>query len=583
MFYKAIKKEISYIQIFDKETPVLIAGGSLVGLSMSLFLSWHGIPSILIEKHSSTSIHPRASGYNLRSMEIFRSIGLEEDIQKVGLAEEYKTGNILAVERLAGKEYGWFNPPYHQGASQNLEEITPVKGWGVCAQDVLEPILKNHAQKLGADLQYNTELIAFEKDKEKEGLVVWIKDRSTGVIKTIKTQYLVAADGANSFVRSVLNIPLKGPGTIANLIGIYFCGDLDAVLKERRFAICHISNSDVNGALAVYDNNRYVLSAMYNPENGQTPEDFTEERCIDILKSAIGLPELNVKIKSVLPWQLAGFVAERFQDDGNKIFLVGDSAHVIPPTGAFGANTGIQDAHNLAWKLALVVKGISSSKLLSTYDLERRPIAAFTMQQTLLRSEDRKQISVSASFSSTSRIESKSIGNYSDYKQQSIVDDLALMLGYRYPCSYKKENIEAFKGEITDLYEDPHNPSGSPGTRAPHIILLDPAESKRISTLDLFGKNFVLFAHTDYKAKLIEEVKSISSNVGVKIDVYNIGYDESADYIDVSHKFNLKYGISHGGAALVRPDGFIAWKSKSTDKNHNQNFKSYFKSIVIKV
>src|ERR671918_61152 len=532
--------------------PVLIVGGSLVGLSTALFLSSHGIPSILIERHLSTSIHPRAAGYNLRTMELFRSVGLEQIIHDAGL-NITGNGGMLVVESLAGKEIGWFEPPYHKYSDKDILQISPITRWGVCAQDILERILRQRIEEIGiADLRFNNELLSFE-EHQKDGIIALVKERSTDHEYKIHAQYMIAADGSKSSIRDSLSIYVHGPGTMAHLIGIYFQAELDRYICGRKFAICHVNNTFINGTIAEYGDNRYVLSVVYYPEKGQSIWDFTGQRCLECIRSAVGVPDLEVEIKSILPWELGAYSADRFQK--GRVFLVGDAAHVMPPTGAFGANTGIQDAHNLAWKLAMAIRGEASMGLLSTYDTERRPVVQATINQVILRSADR------------GKLISKGSQQTAIDQRSEIIDDLEVMLGYRY---YSKAIMYEDSVEYKRLYESPFSPTGSPGTRASHLILKQKAGGSVLSILDLFGKNFVLLTGKDGTI-WYEAAARVSNYLEIKIDAYRIGEEDKdhCDLVDINHHFENKFTVSPNRAILIRPDGFIAWRSKSLD-NHDQ-------------
>ena len=543
--------------------PVLIVGGSLVGLSTALFLSSHGIPSILIERHLSTSIHPRAAGYNLRTMELFRSVGLEQIIHDAGL-NITGNGGILVVESLAGKEIGWFEPPYHKYSDKDILQISPITRWGVCAQDILERILRQRIEEIGiADLRFNNELLSFE-EHQKDGIIAQVKERSTDHEYKIHAQYMIAADGSKSSIRDSLSIYVHGPGTMAHLIGIYFQAELDRYICGRKFAICHVNNTFINGTIAEYGDNRYVLSVVYYPEKGQSIWDFTGQRCLECIRSAVGVPDLEVEIKSILPWELGAYSADRFQK--GRVFLVGDAAHVMPPTGAFGANTGIQDAHNLAWKLAMAIRGEASMGLLSTYDTERRPLVQATINQVILRSADR------------GKLISKGSQQTAIDQRSEIIDDLEVMLGYRY---YSKAIMYEDSVEYKRLYESPFSPTGSPGTRASHLILKQKAGGSVLSILDLFGKNFVLLTGKDGTI-WYEAAARVSNYLEIKIDAYRIGEEDKdhCDLVDINHHFENKFTVSPNRAILIRPAGFIAWRSKSLD-NHDQDSVTKMLSNVV--
>src|SRR5579885_1862053 len=181
---------------YDETTPVLIVGGSLVGLSMSLFLSWHGIPSLLVERHAGISPHPRAFNFNARTMELFRSVGVEETIRQAE-PPAYKNSSVLQAESLAGKEFGWITQ------DTTGTQLSPVEG-SLTGQDVMEPILRARAEELGGDMRFFTEMVSFKQDTT--GVSAVIKDRATGKERTVKARYLIAADGNQSAIRQQLGI-----------------------------------------------------------------------------------------------------------------------------------------------------------------------------------------------------------------------------------------------------------------------------------------------------------------------------------------------------------------------------------------
>jgi hypothetical protein len=227
-----------------------------------------------------------------------------------------------------------------------------------------------------------------------------------------------------------------------------------------------------------------------------------------------------VTIEDVMPWQSTADVADRFQ--AGRVFLAGDAAHVMPPYGGFGGNTGIADAHNLAWKLALVVNGKAGPELLSTYEPERRPVAAFTVEQAYTR-----YVTRSAQYLSNGGM-------------QKAENDLNIELGY---C-YRSSAIIAESDSDERAHENPRESKGRPGTRAPHLFL--ERDGKRISTLDLFGGNFVLLAGPGFEA-------AATGGWKVDLDVHRISDPEIL----------AAYGLTSSGAALIRPDGFVAWRAKS--------------------
>jgi putative polyketide hydroxylase len=506
--------------MYDETTPVLIVGGSLVGLSTSLFLSWYGIPSLLVERHGGISPFPRAGGFNPRTMELFRAVGVEAAIRDAEPAD-LENRSIVRVETLAGKEISVF--------AQNLSEFVsaagPVRG-SVITQDVLEPILRVYAEDMGGDLRFNTELVSFKQDAD--GITAMIRDVMSGAERTIRARYLVAADGHSSAIRQRLGIATDGPGTLAHVVNMIFHADLRAALRGRRMIVCYITQ--VQGVFGG-DDNGGLMAIPYHPEKGERAEDFAGSRGADVIRAAVGVPDLPVEVVRTHGWEMAACVAERFQQ--GRVFLAGDSAHVMPPTGRFGANTGIADAHNLAWKLAHVIKGLAGPELLGTYDAERRPVAQFTVEQAFANYVE--------------RIDPQRASE----RTAPRVDADVVIFGYRYHSSAILSEAEA-----REPYEDPHHPTGRPGSRAPHIAL--ERNGERFSTIDLFGRHFVLLAGAHGGAWRDASLRA-ADRLGIELVARRIG--AGGDLLDVDGCWAASYGVTPAGAVLVRPDGFVGWRA----------------------
>jgi putative polyketide hydroxylase len=490
----------------DEHVPVLITGGGIAGLSAALFLTRLGVRPVLVERHPSTSILPQARAFNPRSMEIYRSCGLEADITaRTSVIAELP--EMMAAETLAGREL------YRVDL---LAQVRPPRGlspvdWGLVDQDDLERIVRARAERDGADIRFHTELVDLEPGGD--GVTAVIEDLGTGRRRTLRADYLVAADGNRSFVRNRLGIAADGPGVLSRPVGFAFEADLSHVLRGRRFLLAYLSEpAEGTTLIPLKEVGRWALAVPYPPDSEVKAEEFTEERLTELARTAIGDPDLRISVVPPVPgWErkvsttlIGGWVAERYR--AGRVLLVGDSAHVVPPAGSYGANTGIQDAHNLAWKLAAVVRGWAGEALLDTYEAERRPVARLTLEQSMKRQHSR----------------------YSGSGDEGVtVDEMSMIFGYRYD---------------RDLVEDPRHPSGDPGTRAPHLWL----DGERRSVLDEFGPWFTLLTDAGEGAW-----SAAAGRLGVEIDVLPIGGD----------RWREVYRVEAGGAVLVRPDGFIAWKA----------------------
>lgn len=532
----------------DIEVPVLIVGGSLVGMSAALLLGHQGIPALVIEHHRGTAIHPRAAMITQRTMEVFRTVGVEQIVLKKSDEQFVQDGAIMAVETLAGKELAWFIANLNEG----VRDVSPSSRIFI-TQSLLEPLLKSRAEELGARLRFATEMTSFEEDAT--GVTAEIRERDTGKTSTVRARYMIAADGSHSRIRERLEIRMLGRGVFSKSITIYFRGDVAPLLRGRSLSVMYVLNSTLSGFFRIekpFTSGFLAVHWLGDPQNPVTDvsKDLTNERALELLYAGLGTRDIPVTVENVMQWDATADTAERLQQ--GRIFLAGDAAHVMPPSGGFGGNTGVQDAHNLAWKLALVLKAAAGPGLLSTYDPERRPAASFTVEQAYAR-----YVTRSAPYLRSDDL-------------QAIQNDLNIELGYCYHSS-------AVIPEGADdgvPHENPRESKGRPGTRAPHVLLERNGET--ISTLDLFGGNFALLVGPEGGAWR-ESGRTTAKQLGVDLDIHEIG---KGKLMDPGGAFSSAYGITRSGAVLVRPDGFVAWRSKDSNGASAPTFTRALASIL---
>lgn len=521
-----------------------------MGLSTSVFLGRLGIQHLLVERHEGTSTHPRGRGNNVRTMEIYRTAGVEPRIRE---AARVLSGNdgILQVDTLTGSRRRWIIGDISGGM-----DITRVSSsdWCLCSQNDLEPVLLEYARELGADIRFGSEVVSFEQDGE--GVRAEILDRASGATRVVRAEYLVAADGPRSPARTRLGIGQSGPGELFHNVSVTFRSrNLKDHIGKKRFVVCYVTDPEGEGALLPVDNEeRWVIHVPWYPARGETLDDFTDERLTAHIRAAAGVDDIDVEITGRAPWHASKRVADAYGE--GRVLLAGDSVHEMPPTGAFGSNTGIQDAHNLAWKLAAVLRGWAGPALLDTYEAERRPVALATGTRACVQAADEQH----PGFSPAGR-------------NDDPADLMTVALCYRY-ASRAVVDAPAQRPVVPDSFEL----GGEPGSRAPHMWVT--RDGSRISTLDLYEQSFVLLAGSGGQ-KWRTAVQKASANLGVPVEAYLVGTGPDHDLApEADADWAELHGTAEDGAVLVRPDGFVAWRADAAMPDADRVLTNVLQSVL---
>ncbi len=507
----------------DDEAPVLIAGGGLVGLSAATFLAQQGVRSIAVERLKTSSPLPRAAFFHMRTLEMFRAIGIESAVREQSEKEFMPEGAIVAMDCVAGRTLAQIIPNLNEGVGA----ISPCRRLFL-NQPSLEPILRARAKEVGASVLQGTEITQVRQDTE--GVTVVVRSVDGGAERQLRGRYLVAADGAHSRVRESLGIGYDGRGQFSNSLTIYFQADLSPWLADKPVSIVYVNNATLGGFFRMNRTARVgflavntVGDATRDPQAAaNVAADVSDRRLSELVRAGVGVPGLAVQIDGFTRWRATADVAQRFQD--GRIFIAGDAAHLMVPNGGFGGNTGIHDVHNLAWKLALVLQGQASPRLLDSYEPERKPVGRFTVEQSFTR-----YVTRTAPWLQPSQ------------RPEPLADDFDIELGYLY-------------GSRDAVHADPRKTFGMPGSRAPHVWLT--RHGQPVSTIDLTGRFLVLAGPQG--EEWARAARRIADGLGgLPVDAYCVGTELG----DPEGCFAKAYGISDSGACLVRPDGFVAWRS----------------------
>jgi 2-polyprenyl-6-methoxyphenol hydroxylase-like FAD-dependent oxidoreductase len=522
------------------QVPVLIVGGGPVGLVASVCLSRLGVRSLLIERHPGTTIHPKARNLNLRTMEIVRPWGIDAELAQGALPHSW-TGCFVYATTLAGRELGRMQTRSFE--SERTSELTPVTGI-LSSQDVYEPVIRRFAERLGpGELRFHHELEELTIDEDRARARV--RSLDDGSALEVESRFVLACDGWSSTVRNGLGIPMEGPSAIGHFVNVYFRADLSRWTEHRPAVLYFVASDDARGVFQPLDGRgRWLCQISY--DGSETAfASYTAERCLDWIRRAVGTPDVEAEILSIGTWTMNATVAAALRH--GPVFLCGDAAHQLPPTGGFGMNTGVQDVHNLAWKIAGVLAGWAGSELLSSYDLERRPVARINADRSLENSRMVGRINRTAmeggGDSQAAVAASRRYGNF-----------MGMDLGFRYEQGAFIPDGSA-PPEVADPVID-YAPTARPGHRAPHVRLVH--EGRAISTLDLFDSSFTMLAGASGR-EWCDAARAVARTLGAPLEAFTVG--PRGDLRDSGGGWHDLYGVGPEGAVLVRPDGHVGWRS----------------------
>ncbi len=520
---------------------LLVVGAGPVGLMTAIILARHGLSSTVVERFKTRHGAPKAHALNPRTLEICRSIGLDVEAMKKRATPAEDGGWVRFVTTLAGEEIGVM--PYERQDEQ-AREVTPTPLINL-AQPLFEDfLLEEVARSPLIELRRGTSWIGCEQTDEAVTSV--LEDVDTRERTQLTTRYVIAADGAGSVVRRELGVDMVGDSASQAFITIHFAANLRDVVRDRPGILYWIMQPPYTGVLIAYDiGSRWCM--LYPHDPAVSPfESFTPETCKQILRHAIGRDDQEIEIRHVLPWTLMSEVAERYRV--GRVFLVGDAAHRFPPTGGLGLNTGLQDAHNLAWKIAAVEQGWASDGLLDSYHAERHAVATTNSAQSYKNAQ--RILKLQAALKADGMDDAGALLRrlhdpvaQADIQQQVAnqrehFDSLALQLGFVYgPEGSDPADVSDFQPKLLVGGRMPHAWLEQDGRVIPLLDLLD----ERRFTL-LVGQS-----HANDLASVEPPLRALVSVVA-----------EGVNFSDPRGSLRRFANLAGGEAILVRPDGHVA-------------------------
>ncbi|GKZ17312.1 hypothetical protein AbraIFM66951_007550 [Aspergillus brasiliensis] len=573
----------------DVQTQFLVVGAGPAGLGLASFLGQHGLEGLVISKASGTADTPRAHSFNPFAFECLRDLGIEhEALQQSVRGRSFQS--MRWSRSMIGEEYGkvlgWAEHPSCVG---NAFGITPCE-YAELSQSELEPLLVRYASHHKFDVRFSTELVGVQelgRDGAQTGYICTIQDNITHTTFQVRTQYLFGADGARSQVARQLDFKYISKPSGGKACNILIRADLTRHMHEDRHAALHwILKPDRTSFFGLVAHlrmvrpwNRWVLVGFgpngSDPFEGLTPQSPELIQCI---RELIGDDSVDIEILQIDHWTVRESIAEAYSIDDANVFLLGDAAHRHPPAFALGSNTCVQDAYNLAWKVAYVSKGLAGRQLLHSYSKERQPVGAMLVREANNGLHAQKDVWQSVGmFAATPEEGAKQLAKLSEASDEGAA--------YREKIQNAMKRIEIevqswgaaynqwYESTAVYLADEEHsrpklegNPilqvqvTTYPGSRLPHAWLDIPTRGKKVSTHDLAGKGaFCLFTGIGGDGWK-EAARQITKSTGIPINVYGIGF--GLDYSDVHRDWHDNRGVEESGCVLVRPDRFVAWRSQ---------------------
>ncbi|WP_406506110.1 FAD-dependent oxidoreductase [Streptomyces sp. NBC_01602] len=556
------------------DTDVLVVGSGPAGGSAALLLATYGIRTLLVTKYGWLANTPRAHITNQRTMEVLRDLGVDAEAAAAGSPAELMGDTVLCTA-LAGEEIGrirsWGTGPH---AATEYGAASPVQMIDL-PQTYLEPILVKNAAERGAKVRFDTEFLSLEQDAD--GVTARLRDRLRGDEFTVRARYLIGADGSRSSVAEQVGLPIAGQSGKAGSMNITFKADLSRHVAHRPSVLywvmrpgAHMGGIGMGLVRMVRPWNEWLLVWGYDID--QPPPQMDEATARDIVHDLIGDRDIPVEITSSSLWTVNHSYATTYS--AGRVFCAGDAVHRHPPSNGLGSNTSIQDSYNLAWKLAMVIRGQAGPGLLDSYTAERAPVGKQIVDRANLSRDQFGPIFQALGLDEYSEEDDIAGGlaacrseTADGTKRRQALEEAIQLKNYEFNAHGVEMNQRYVSsavvpdGDTGEIWaRDPelfHQPSTRPGAKLPHAWLVD-GDGNRLSTLDVVGKGAFTVLTGLSGGEWEAAAAECGNTLGIPLKCVRIGSENSRDAYG---EWRRTSEMAEDGCLLVRPDGHIAWRS----------------------
>ncbi|MAP59537.1 MAG: FAD-dependent monooxygenase [Pseudomonadota bacterium] len=578
-------------------TDVLVIGTGPAGSATAALLSSYGIETMVVNRYRWLANTPRAHITNQRTMEVLRDLGKEVEAEAyLHATEQDLMGENVFCESLAGEEIGRMKSWGKHPLSRAEHQLSSPSHMNDLPQTFMEPLLYSTACKRGAQGRMSTEYVSHKQDAN--GVTTTLCDRLSGREFEVRSKYLVGADGGNSLVAEHIGTPIEGKMGVGGSMNILFRADLSKYVAHRPSVLYWVMQpgADVGGigmglVRMIRPWNEWLIVWGYDI-NEPAPE-VDEEFATGVARQLVGDPELEIELLSANVWTVNDAYATHMQK--GRVFIMGDAAHRHPPSNGLGSNTSIQDAFNLSWKLAAVLKGQAGDALLDSYSVERAPIAKQIVTRAnqsigefgpifealgMTGGEDIEKIKAS--------MDARTNAGADGEKQRAAIRDAIAFKKYEFDAHGVEMN-QRYKSAavVTDDQMEPafdldaelhYQPTTWPGARLPHVWVFDRDSGAEVSSLDLCGKGLFTVLTGIGGEAWIDAAAAVGAEMGLEIVAHVIGPRQP--HVDHVGDWARASEISDTGCLLIRPDQHVGWRAADMTSDPEGELRRVLKTIL---